>query len=100
MAIKGPGCRWRPLDYEYRVCMLVCLEVRNVCLSVHCVFIVRRMNVLCVHCVYGSFADDTLSAHGTLRVLQTAHLVYTVHCVLYKRGFLALVFSLRLLVTE
>ena len=55
---------------------------------------------LCVHCVYGSFADDTLSAHGTLRVLQTAHLVHTVHCVLYKRGFLALVFSLRLLVTE
>ena len=27
MAIKGPGCCWRPLDYEYRVCMLVCLEV-------------------------------------------------------------------------
>ena len=44
---------------------------------------------LCVHCVYGSFADNTLSAHGTLRVLQTAHFVHTVHYVLYKREFLS-----------
>ena len=54
---------------------------------------------LCVHCVYGiysciysciySFADDTLSAHGTLSVLQMAHFVHTVYCVLYKRKVLA-----------
>ena len=50
---------------------------------------------LCVHCVYGiysciySFADDTLYAHGTLSVLQTAHFVHTVYCVLYKREVLA-----------
>ena len=57
--------------------------------------IVRRMNV-CVYIVYmvyivvyTVFADDTLSAHGTLSVLQTAHFVHTVYCVLYKREVLA-----------
>ena len=56
-----------------------------VCVCVYCTSYER----LCVHCVYGSFADNTLSAHGTLRVLQTAHLVHTVHYVLYKREFLS-----------
>ena len=65
------SCCWRPLDYEYRVCMLVCLEVRNVCLSVHCVFIVRRMNV-CVYIVY-------------MAVLQTTCFLHTAHFVFCRR---------------
>ena len=69
-----------------------------------CVYGASSVRLLCTLCMYGVWqfcrrytlctqhtsclADDMLSAHGTLRVLQTAHLVHMVHYVLYKREFL------------
>ena len=66
---------------------------------------------LCVHCVIYSFADDTLSLHTALSVLQTVHCVHTVCCGIYKReawpsiGVSVLIvpegtFSLHMIVTE